>query len=121
MTTSKNDVDRLWPLPEGIEGAGREAAERLREFIGEHELADHGGGEGHQLLYTRQQWVDRGEEYGLGAVLIVTHDGGVHAPAFDHSYGSYDLREALRHWMTQHGFWIEQCTSWYSAVYREDN
>lgn len=106
--------DTDWPIPSGLCPAGRKAAETLSDFFVEMHIADHGGG---GRFYSPAQWRDRGEQYGLGSVLIVTHDGGAHADAFWTDNGYFNLNEALIERLNSRGFWYEGCTSWYSAVY----
>lgn len=103
-----------WPIPGQLSAYGRAAAEAIVAFLRERVLSDHGGG---GKFYTPQEWEDRGEQFGLGSVLIVTHDGGDHAAAFNWDYEDYDLVEDLRLALKNVGVYVEQCTSWYSAVY----
>ncbi|MFZ2242231.1 MAG: hypothetical protein WAV90_22210 [Gordonia amarae] len=106
--------DTDWPIPSGLCPAGRKAAETLRDFFVEKRIADHGGG---GRFYSPAQWREREELYGLGSVLIVTHDGGAHADAFYPDGAPWALHEALIERLNSRGFWYEVCTNWYSAVY----
>ena len=72
-----------------------------------------------QTFYTKEEWADRGESYGRQAELIVTHDGGDYAPLFNLDYGEYDLFDAMADALRAHGYWAEQCTSWYTAIYKK--
>ncbi len=90
------------------------AAEAILAFLREKNLTDHGGG---GKFYGPEEWEDRGEDFGTGALLIVIHDGGEHAPAFNWDYEDYNLVEELRRSLEKVGVYVEQCTSWYSAVY----
>ncbi len=103
-----------WPIPEGLSPAGVTAAEAIRDFLVERGVDDHGGG---GRFYSPTEWHNRGERYGLTSLLIVAHDGGDHAPAFNLDYEQYGLHEALRARLSEHGLWAEQCTSWYTAIY----
>ncbi|ATI36452.1 hypothetical protein CPI83_30110 (plasmid) [Rhodococcus sp. H-CA8f] len=103
-----------WPIPAGLSKEGKEAAEVIRTLLVEKGLTDHGGG---GQFYTPQQWRDREEEYGLGSQLIITHDGGDHAAAFNPDYGDYALMEELRLRLDRANIYPEQCTSWYTAIY----
>ena len=77
-------------------------------------------------FYTPEQWRERGEEYGRTAVAIVVHDGGDYfAPHFNPDYQDWRAIDAmiaalgaLRTPEAPHGYWAEQCTSWYTAIYR---
>jgi len=103
-----------WPIPARLSSRGRAAAEEILAFLREKDMTDHGGG---GRFYSPQEWEDRGEEYGLGSLLVVTHDGGDHAPAFNWDYEAYDLMEELRLRLQKIGVYVEQCTSWFSAIY----
>ncbi len=103
-----------WPLPNGLSTSGRRAAEAIHEFLATKDLEYHGGG---GRFYSPAQWRDRGERYGLSSLLIVTHDGGDHAGAFNLDYEQYALNNELTQWLRDNGFWMEQCTSWYTAIY----
>lgn len=104
-----------WPIPDGLSDDGRRAATVIHDFLQEEDATYHGGG---GTFYTPQQWADRDELYGLGSLLIVTHDGGNHAPYFNVDYGQYAAQERLGTRLEVAGFWCEQATSWYSAVYK---
>lgn len=69
-------------------------------------------------FYTPHEWRKRGEEYGLTAVAIVVHDGGAFAPCFSHDYEDYAAMDAMHQALAACGYWAEQCTSWYTAIYR---
>ncbi len=103
-----------WPIPTGLSEQGRDAAKAIVEFLTENNITDHGGG---GKFYTPREWRERGEEYGTNSLLIVTHDGGDHAVAFNWDYEQYELMEQLRERLSKIGVYVEQCTSWYSAVY----
>ena len=67
---------------------------------------------------TPEQWRARGELYGHNAVLIVVHDGGPLAPFFSFDYEDYDAIDAMNEALRVGDYWAEQCTTWYSAIYR---
>lgn len=103
-----------WEIPADLTLEGQDAARVIREFLVEKKMTDAGGG---GRFYSPQEWEDRGESYGRGSVLIVTHDGGDHAPAFNWDYEAYGLMEELRQRLLKVGAYAEQCTSWYSAIH----
>lgn len=103
-----------WPIPEGLSVKGRKAAEAIRDFLVAKDLAFHGGG---GRFYTPAEWAARGESWGKESLLVVTHDGGDHAPCFNPDYECPNLREAFRAALHDAGVWSEQCTSWYTAIY----
>lgn len=112
--TLNAETTRTWPLPGDLTPQGRKAAEVILEFLEEKDLTYHGGG---GRFYSPQEWQDRGEQYGVRSVLVITHDGGDHAAAMNMDYGAYALMEELADRLQNHGLYLEQCTSWYSAVY----
>lgn len=107
------DIDSIWPIPEDLSPSGRKAAETIRGFLADNDMANHGGG---GRFYSTQQWRDRGESYGINSELIITHDGGDHAPAFNLDYGHAPSSQ-LNQLLAAHGVYVEACTNWYSAVY----
>ena len=110
MTESNSD----WPIPEGLSDLGRQAAEKIVEFLQAHDATYHGGG---GQFYTPQEWVERGEAYARDSLLVVTHDGGDHAGAFNIAYEQYKFREELIQCLAPLGVFVEQSTSWYSGIY----
>jgi hypothetical protein len=104
-----------WPIPADLSPKGRKAAKAILAFLTENDMTDHGGG---GKFYSPQEWEDRGEDYGTKSLLIVTHDGGDHASAFNWDYERYDVIEDLRLRLKEIGVYAEQCTSWYSAIYK---
>lgn len=61
------------------------------------------------------EWDD---DYGQDSQLILIHDGGALAPYCSLDYEDYDLVEELVVALANIGYYSEQCTSWYSAVYK---
>lgn len=74
-------------------------------------------GGGSRAFYSPKEWRERGESYGQQSVLILCHDGGDLAPLCNWDYECYKSMEAFKDFLRQKGFYVEQCTSWYSAVY----
>lgn len=103
-----------WPVPTGLTKKGREAAKVIADFLEEKGRTDHGGG---GKFYSPTEWRDRGEAYGLNSMLVITHDGGDHAPAFAWDYEAAALMDELRQRLYKIGVFAEQCTCWYSAIY----
>ena len=103
-----------WPIPDNLSADGRRAAEAIHAFLVERGLSNHGGG---GRFYSPQQWRDRGEQYGTESLLVITHDGGDHACAFNLDYGGYAVHEALQNRLRELGMFVEAATSWYSSVY----
>lgn len=103
-----------WPIPSGLAPAGRTAAEAITRFLVDNAITSHYSG---GRFYTPQEWADRGEQWGREALLIITHDGGDHAPAFNYDYEQDDLREGLRAALAAEGLYLEQFAQWCSGVY----
>jgi hypothetical protein len=68
-------------------------------------------------FYTPEEWKARGEEYGTEGLFVIVHDGGDVAPVCNFDYEQYGLMEEGRVALARAGAFVEQCTSWYSAVY----
>lgn len=75
---------------------------------------------GCRTYYSPEEWRGRNEQYGTDSVLIVCHDGGDFASMFNHAYENFDLMEQGRQALAAIGYFAEQCTSWYTAVYAID-
>lgn len=74
---------------------------------------------GCKVFYTPDDWRDRGNVYGRDSVLIISHDGGALAHVCNMDYGCYALMEEFTQFLYSHGYYIEACTSWYSAIYHK--
>ena len=75
-------------------------------------------GGGCKAFYSPKEWKKRGEDYGTESLLILCHDGGDLAPLCNWDYECYKSMEDFNDFLQQkHGVYLEQCTSWYSAVY----
>lgn len=72
---------------------------------------------GCRAFYSPSEWKQRGERYGQESFLIVCHDGGDLAPYFSLDYKKYGCYNKMEHELEKIGFYQEQCTSWYSAIY----
>lgn len=106
-------VDEDLAMPPELSPVGRRAAEVILEFLAREGRCDTGGC---KAFYSPVEWQERDEEYGLEAPLIVVHDGGDLASYFSFDACDYALYERQVSYLRQHGFFAEQCTSWYSAV-----
>lgn len=100
----------LWE-PKGLSTLGQKAHAAIVQFLKEKDLVPRGED---KIFYSPSEWRARGESYGLGSELIV-----VHAYAFDWDRGCpYPSIEALSDRLKGVGAYTEQCTGWYSAIYR---
>lgn len=70
---------------------------------------------GCRLYYSGEEWAERGEQFGKGAILILVHDGG---DLSNYNGPTEPLRdEGLRLALYAADMWIESCTGWYDAIY----
>jgi hypothetical protein len=72
---------------------------------------------GYKVFYSPEEWAERGELYGKNSELIVMHDGGDHAAFFNLDYMKYDLHDMMQKELEKLGYYAEQCTSCYTAIY----
>lgn len=80
-------------------------------------LPDGATGGGCPAFRTPETWRNRGEKYGLDSTLIVVCDGGDLAPYFNFDYGCPEAIEKMRAALAALGYYSEDCTGWYHAVY----
>lgn len=88
--------------------------QRLILSVADKECVDFSTG-GCTPFYSPKQWKEREEEWGLKSKLIVVHL----AYFFNYDYESYSLMEKMRLALEAKGYWVEQCTSWYSCIYKK--
>lgn len=75
-------------------------------------------GGGCSAFHRPDKWAERGEDYGTDSLLVLVHDGGDLAPYCNLDYCSYGSAEKLQRRLVKAGLYVQQCTSWYSAIYR---
>ena len=103
-------------FPAGIQDDTARAVKLIRSFIRRQRPA--ANSDGGRTFYSPSEWALRKEEYGLQAVLIINHDGGGLAPYCDYARGDSGKLQRFAQFLQSHGFLLEQCTCWYSAVYK---
>jgi len=108
---NQDDLER----PRGLSFAGNLAYETIMEVMKTNEMTNVGGC---KAFYSPREWAERGEYYGTGSELIIVHDGGALAYFCNLDYMAYNLHDALQSALAEHGLFCEQCTSYYSAVYK---
>lgn len=101
-------------IPKGLSDQARKAAEAIVATAGEG-----ASGGGCRAFWTPAEWAARGEKYGLGAILIVVHDGGDLAPFFCAGYLAYEAMNTMEQELEKIGCRAEQCTGWYTAIYAQ--
>jgi hypothetical protein len=109
-------TDAKWAVPEGVSENGRKAAEIIRAYVLELDLLGTSGG---SVFRDPAEWDDN---FGRNSLLVVVHEGLDAGPclSMDGAYNSgcgYALYEALTDRLRDAGLFIEQCTTWYSAIY----
>lgn len=110
------DTDELdYQFPKGLSDDGLKAAALIAFFFKEKGLLYSGGQ--CQVFYSPAEWAARGERYGTDSELIVVHDGGSHALAFNSSYQYYELLDGLSDLLADAGLQVSLTAGWYSAVY----
>lgn len=67
-------------------------------------------------IRSSEGWDD---QFGGDSEAIVVHDGGPAAPYFNFDYCQYEATQLMQDALAAKGYRVEQCTSWYSAVYLE--
>jgi len=103
-------------VPDNLSIQGKAAVEvivkRLRADISD--LID----QGYNVFVSPNEWKDRGEQYGLKGELVIIHDGGDLARYFSYDCEDYPAVQRMNDDLGKVGLYAEQCTRWYSAVYK---
>jgi hypothetical protein len=124
--------------PPGLCADGVKAWETITKFLIKRHITYTGGC---TTFYSPEQWKARDEEYGTRGVLIVVYDGGEVRPVFnmDAAYAQdfeiraamqefkeplgkfkpYEALEAMQDELKKVGLYSDECTGWYSAVYKK--
>lgn len=102
-----------WEIPDGLSQTGQAASITIRDYLAEHDCLDDSGAVGFR---TPQQWEAKGEEPLPDAELIILHDGGNVAAAFDTARGDRELKNGLRERLSGQGAVLVQCMSWFSTI-----
>lgn len=110
-TTKRDDLER----PEGLSEKGNAAYYAIRYFLKEKHLEGTGGC---KAFYSPAEWAARRERYGAKSELVIVYDGGDVGDAFSHDRECYGLIDQLATRLRELGLYSEECTGWYSAVYK---
>jgi hypothetical protein len=105
-------------IPKGLSCKGQKAAEVIVAVIQKHTIDRNPDGGGCRAFYTPEEWTDREELYGQDSELVVCHDGGDAAAYFNYDYECYKMMDFMQRELERHGMYAEQCTSWYTAIYK---
>ena len=103
-------------MPVDLSPEGVKAYETVMKVLTEHGALYTGGC---KTFYAPSDWKRRGEKYGQGATLIVVYDGGDVGQFFslDKAYPSYKTHTTMTEALKAAGFFVEECTGWYAAIY----
>lgn len=102
-----------------LRGKTETLADAIARWLAQR-LGRYPDGGGCRAFWSPKQWRDRGEDYGQKSELVLVHDGGDLAP---HCNALYEDARAYRDFaafLRTLGYYVEQCTGWYSAVYPLD-
>jgi hypothetical protein len=73
---------------------------------------------GDARLYTKEEWNDRGEEYGKKADLTLTIDGSPLYRALNYGEPDWSYMEALNALAKRYGYYYEQGYAWTVHFYK---
>lgn len=108
--TLTNDLER----PAGLSDQGNKAYDAIIAVLEKNESTYTGGC---KAFYSPSEWEKRGESYGLKSHLIIVHDGGGLAYAFNDDYECSELVQGMSEALKAAGLFAEPCTCWYTAIY----
>ncbi len=97
-----------------MSSAGRAAYKVALSFLRTRRLTYTGGC---KVFYSPAEWMARGESYGHNAALIVVYDGANAKEACRMDGRMYEPFKAA---LDKAGFYVEECTGTYSAIYEID-
>ena len=103
-------------MPEGLSDAGQNAWKAIVTLLMTDDPRMSTGG--CKAFRSPAEHAARGEKYGKESELVIVYDGGDHRPYFTLDAECYDLVERMNDMLRPIGLYIEECTTWYAAVYR---
>jgi hypothetical protein len=107
-------VEDLNKMPVGLSAKGKKAYKAIMQVLIDNDALDTGGC---KTFYSPAEWKARGEEFCLGAELIVVYDGGGVAPFFNYDYECYSVVDLMVKALDEVGLYSESATCWYSGIY----
>ncbi len=118
--------------PDDLNEDGTKALEVIKKFLTERGVDDEGNDS--KVFWSPSEWKAKGEEYGTRSVLVIMYDGSYVRNVFSmdacyeigcmirqetgKSVNAYEPYEALQAALNEAGFFFEECTGWYAAVYK---
>ena len=112
---SHTDIDDTLKKPEGLSAKGKDAYRIIMRVIKRRELLHTGGC---KAFYSPDEWLLRGEKYGIDSQLIICHDGGDLSDIFGAEGHMHPANAEIERDLTGIELFVESCTGWYSAVYK---
>ncbi len=100
-------------IPKNLSVAGTSAYSVIMNILNKYE-AESGGC---RTFYSPSEWAERGEKYGKTSHLIIVYDGGDVGDFFNMNNEQYKMYEEMQDELRKAGFYFEECTGWYSAIY----
>jgi hypothetical protein len=104
----KDDLE----IPEGLTEDQTNLCKSIVKWLKDKELTKTGGC---KAFHNPVTW---DEKFGNKSELIICHDGGDLAHVCNMDYSNYDLIDEFQDFLNQLGYYAEQCTTWYSAIYK---
>lgn len=102
-------------MPSNLSKEGKIAYKTIMEVMEDTFNIDTGGC---TTFYSPKEWIDRKEDYGTKSELIIVYDGGTVGDFFNYENFNYDLINKMDQALKIVGLYTEQCTNWYSALYK---
>jgi len=133
-------MDKNLDKPECLSPAGARAYDAIISHLDKNEMIDYISTGGCKAFYSPEEWSERRELYGTKSVLVVVYDGGDLRrsfnmdEAYDHGltylaylkeegieppsdFNAYKSVEKMQESLRLAGFYAEECTGWYAAIY----
>jgi hypothetical protein len=70
-----------------------------------------------ECFVSPEEWAKRQERFANNALLVLIHDGNDLSKFCNYDYMQYELIAKMDAALKEHGYYIENCTTWYSGVY----
>ena len=114
-------IPEEYSKPHGLSDEGERAWHVVVGLLGKWGALD-AGGQGH-IFYTPEQWREKGYSAFTedGDALVVTYDGGAHAPYFTDSFRASVMRARMGAALRQAGFEAVEGSNWSTTVRVRDD